>query len=419
VNIGGRNEMKKILIIVFLASILLLAPMTTAVNKVEISDKNSNDEVPEIHITNDDRGKINLFIENNFQGEDKNQAYSIRDEIIKPTEKEDEFNIDLIALADAIQEYGFQEIPEEELNETYDIAQQQGLQAACDYLNSLIQEYWHIINGELIKDLFGQLVDKIIELIINRLGWLYEFFDRSVNLFVDGVNLVVDYIKPILVIIVVSVVKVINDLLAIPQLFSNLIKLLFEQEFQQFIDTTIAFTTEFADDLVALVEEIKSLVTDQTILNYLDDVEKYFTWLDGAPWTENIEVSGVVKKNFAVFAGATVTCRGQSTITDSNGRYSMSVEVIPSNDSFPPNVYYGMHNCQITVSYNGNIWKQTPRILSYCFSGGEIVWPFFVVKIKPKYINLREIMMERFNNLLYRFQELFPNLFTNINRLSV
>lgn len=411
--------MKKILIIVFLASILLLAPMTTAVNKVEISDKNSNDEVPEIHITNDDRGKINLFIENNFQGEDKNQAYSIRDEIIKPTEKEDEFNIDLIALADAIQEYGFQEIPEEELNETYDIAQQQGLQAACDYLNSLIQEYWHIINGELIKDLFGQLVDKIIELIINRLGWLYEFFDRSVNLFVDGVNLVVDYIKPILVIIVVSVVKVINDLLAIPQLFSNLIKLLFEQEFQQFIDTTIAFTTEFADDLVALVEEIKSLVTDQTILNYLDDVEKYFTWLDGAPWTENIEVSGVVKKNFAVFAGATVTCRGQSTITDSNGRYSMSVEVIPSNDSFPPNVYYGMHNCQITVSYNGNIWKQTPRILSYCFSGGEIVWPFFVVKIKPKYINLREIMMERFNNLLYRFQELFPNLFTNINRLSV
>ena len=118
--------------------------------------------------------------------EDIDDAYDIIDLIISPTNNENnDYEIDIIALADAIQTYGFQEIPDDELTATYDVASQQGLEAAVDYLNSLIHEYWNIINGELIKDLFGQLIDKIIELIVDRLGWTYDFFNKSVNILIS------------------------------------------------------------------------------------------------------------------------------------------------------------------------------------------------------------------------------------------
>lgn len=402
--------MKKIIIIIFLAIIMLIAPMTTAVKTTDASTYEG--ETPEFEISQEDLNKIYLFIETYFEEEaDKNLAYDIVNDIIG-----EDLKFDLLAFADAIQEYGFQEIPEEELDATYDIAEQQGLQAAFDYLNSLIHEYWNIINGELIKDLFGQLIDKIMDLIIDRLGWTYEFFNRSVNLFVEGVNVVINYIKPALVIIAVSVVKVINDILTIPQLFSDLIKQLFSLEFQAFIDSIIEFTENIAEDFAALIQDVNNLVNDQTISNYLTDLEGFFIWLDGKPWEESIEVTGVIKKNFAALAGATVTCRGQTTTTDENGRYSFTADVIPDDDSFPPNVYYGMHNCQITVSYNGEVLKNSPAKLSYVFSGGKIDWAFSAFSSKPKDTAFNSPIITRLYSILEWVYSLFPQFFQNLQQ---
>jgi len=402
--------MKKILIIIFLATIMLIAPMTTAIKTTDPSTYEG--ETPEFEISQEDLNKIYLFIETYFEEEaDKNLAYDIVNDIIG-----EDLKFDLLAFADAVQEYGFQEIPEEEINATYDIAVQQGLQAAVDYLNSLVNQYWNIINGELSKDLFGQLIDKIMDLVIDRLGWTYEFFNESASLFVEGVNLVVNYIKPALVVIAVSVVKVINDILAIPKLFSDLIKQLFNLEFQAFIDEIIEFTENTAQDFAALIQDVNNLVNNQTISNYLYDLEGFFTWLDGKPWEEGIEVTGVVKKNFAVLSGATVTCRGQTTTTDENGRYSFTVDVIPDNDSFPPNVYYGMHNCQITVSNNGEVLKISPAKLSYVFSGGKIDWAFAAFSSKPKDTGFKSPLISRLYNILEWVYSLFPQFFQNLQQ---
>ena len=367
--------MKKILIVVFLAIIMLMAPITTATQAVKATT--SNVDPPQFFITVADYAMISYFIETNFEdGEEKNLAKSIRDDIIS-----ENLEINITALADAAQEYGFQKIPEDELLAILDI---EDPEEAFEELNLLIYEYWNIINGELIKDLFGQLIDKIIELVKDRLGWVHEFLDRSVTLFVDGVNLAINYIKPAVILIAVSVVLVINDILSIPNLFSELLNKLFELEFQAFIGLIIDFIEVFANDFAALIQNVKNLVNNETIKNYLTDLQGFFTWLDGKPWQDQIEISGVVRKIIGgPLVGATITCRGETTTTDSNGRYSFKVN--PSNtadDSFPAYEWYGMHNCTITVSKDGEVLKQTPFRLSYSFSGGKIDWSFLVLKGK-------------------------------------
>ncbi len=88
---------------------------------------------------------------------------------------------------------------------------------------------------------------------------------------------------------------------------------------------------------------------------------------------------------------------------------------LPDEDSFPEFEYYGMHNCQITVSKDGEVLKQTPTILSYAFSGGEINWPFIIPKAKNIDISFRTILIERLNSMMERFHAFFPYFFRNIN----
>ena len=207
-----------------------------------------------------------------------------------------------------------------------------------------------------------------------------------------------------------------------PQLFRDLITDLFQKDpdFYSFIDRITTFTEDFAGDVSDLIQAAIDIVNNEQLKAYLTSIQGFVNWLGDKPWDDQIQVVGVARYNLGYLVGGTVTCRGISTTTDSNGKFSFYVN--PSNTdntSFPPNEWYGMHDCTITVSKDGQVLKQSLPKLSYVFSGGKIEWPFVIVKSKPKYTSLREIMMEKFNNLLLRLQELFPNLFRNINRLGV
>ena len=373
---------------------MLMVPITSSVKTENISVKNN--EMPKFYITEKDLLIINDFIDNNFEGENLTKAQNIVSDIIM-----DDLEVNITALADAIVRYGFNPIPEEELDSV----------TSFDELNQLIEEYWNIVDGEFVRSIFGELIDKIIELIQDRLGWLYDFFDRSVTLVTDGINLVYDYIQPALLLISILIVKVVNHILSIPDYISDLLKDLFGGEYNEFIDGIVNFTEEFAGDFADLVQQVIDLLTNQPLKSYFEDIKQYVLWLDSKPWEATILVEGVVRKNLGYFEGATITCRGQSYTTNSNGEYSFYIEPNPSDDSFPPNVYYGMHNCQITVSYNGEVLKETPKLLSYCFSGGKITWPFLVIKGKSREIGIQTDLSEKLNLIFERIQIFLSNFF--------
>jgi len=408
--------MKRIFIAIFLLIIMLMVPVTTATKTADIPKiKNilpNNIDPPQFYITVEELNGLYNYIDENFEDEeDRTAAYELVEEIIST-----DLEVDIIQLADASEEYGYRFIPDTELNQV----------TSKEELNDLLNEYW-VKNGGLIENLFGDLVNKIIELIKGRLGWIYHFFTEGGSLFVKGVNLIVGFIQGIKNLeIAKGFVSIVNVIISVSiYYFSKSIKDLFSLNIKAFLDTMANFTQAFTNEIIILIEWVKSTLEAigeefQPLVDYLAEVTVFIDWLvNDEPWNDQIKVSGVVSLNAVLLEGATVTCRGTSDITDSNGQFSFYVNPNPDENSFPPNEWFGMHNCVIIVSKDGNVLKETPSKLSYVFSGGEINWIFFIIKGKPKNINLRTIIIEKLNNILERILMFLPNFFKIINRADI
>jgi len=387
--------MKKILIAIFIAILMLMVPVTTVGKTINKPEKINNfEEAPKIYITEEERIQLNEFIENNFEGDNKVQAYTIVNDVIN-----EDLEVDLVELSNALIQYTYNPIPQELLDNV----------ASKSELNQLIYDYWGVTPNGFVEKLFGSLINKIIEIIKDRLGWFYQLFKDGTKLFYDGITLFVDIIKPAALVIALLFVNIVNEILSAPQVFADAIKELFQLEYDNFLDILTSFTHQFNEDLNALIDAIIEFISNPDIESYLTEIQDFIGWLDENPWEDPIKVSGGVTLNFLLpFEGATITCLGQSDMTDSNGRFEFYVDPYPREDSFPPNKLYGMHNCEVTVSKDGEVLKQSPKLLSYVFSGGEISWEFFVVKSKTS--DRRIILFEIFENLIKNIQSLFPNL---------
>jgi len=406
--------MKKIIIAFFLTVMLLMVPVSTVGKTVNIpSEKiflNADDESPVIYITVEELLVLNLFIDQNFEGDLKIQAEAILEEIISYDQEYRLYIIDVDELADALDVYGFkQPIPDHLLNS-------QNIQTKAELLD-LIDEYWGASDSP-----FKGLIEKIIDIIKPRLGWMYDLVFYGGTLFVNGINLAIDFIELIQNLeIAIIFATMFNLIVSIPlYYFSQTIRTLFNLDVEGFFEIieefTGAFTTQLSDlvDLIEAVLELLGPVFDD-IKDYVAQISDFVDWLTNPvkPWQGEITVSGVAKTFLgAPYTGAEVTCRGVTVVTDSQGRFEFTVQ--PSNDaedSKPENSWYGVHNCVITVSKDGVVKKQTPVKLSYVFSGGEITWPFFIIKVRSRDTTLRTIFAERLNLFLQRFQFLFPNIF--------
>jgi len=381
--------MKKIFVAFFMAFIMLMIPVTSVAQTQHIENISKlsalNDDLPKIFITAEERDELNQYIENNFNDDLKDDALGVVNSIIN-----DDLEVDTIALAEALDHYGYHPIPQDKL--TVDITESE--------LKQLLEEYWGVVDGVFTRNLFGNLINKIIDLIRGRLGWMYQLFTDGVYLFREGVRLVIDYIQ-LPIVVIVAFISIINQILAIPQLLSNLVKLLFSLKFSDFINTVLDFVHEFGQDLSDMINAVKQLLNDfVSIKEYLGEIQAFIVWLAGEPWKQPILVTGAVKKNMLPLAGATIICRGQTTKTDSNGEFSFYVNSTPDDDSVPPGQWYGMHNCAITVSENGEILKESPKLLSYAFSGGEINWVFRIWKSRSSSM----ILHSRVEQVLQKIQ---------------
>jgi len=414
-KLGGK-KMKRIFIAIFLVIIMIIVPVTTAIKTADMPKMSNispnNVDPPQFYITIEELYGLYNYIDDNFEDEkDKTAVYELVGEIISF-----DLEVDIVQLADASEEYGYRFIPDTELDQV----------TSKEKLNDLLNEYW-VKNGGLIENLFGDLVNKIIELIKGRLGWIYQFFTEGGSLFVEGVNLIVGFIQGIKNLeIAKGFVSIVNVIISVSiYYFSQSIKDLFSLNIKAFLDTMANFTQAFTNEIIVLIDWVTSTLEAigdefQPLVNFLAEVSVFIDWLvNDEPWNNQIKVCGVVSLNAVLLEGATVICRGISDITDSDGQFSFYVNSNPDENSFPPNEWFGMHDCVITVSKDGSVLKETPGKLSYVFSGGEINWIFFIIKGKPKNINLRTIIIEKFNSILEKIHMFLPNFFKIINRVDI
>lgn len=399
--------MKKIIIAIFCAALMLVLPITstalnTSVKSTLISA--NNDEMPTIFITMEQKAELDNFVNSIADNTAKQEAKSLVNTIA--ILEKDHYKIDMEALANALSRIGFRPIPEEKLNPDNILTIDE------QYLNQLLDEYWGLNNWKFKNNPIGDLIQKIIGMIKDRLGWVYKFFSDGISLFIDGVTLLADFVKQqvnVAVAVSATFVLIINELLAAPEKIKDLIGLLFDRDFQGFMDKALEIKDEFVGNCKDFIDGIRQFITNFASLNaYVDEVYAFLNWIDSNPWMEPIQITGVVKRNGIPLPGATVTCRGVSVTTDSNGRFDFSVSSTPGENSLPPGEWYGMHNCQIKVTENGELLKETPNLLSYSFSDGKIQWTFLTIKSRSK--EIKESISKIIDDILLRIQTMFSTL---------
>ncbi len=395
--------MKKVFIACFFTIIMLLVPITSVAKTSNIPKiknlYNATLSTPEIYLTKNQLREINKFINYNFKGEDKTQAENIRDYIIDSKS----LKVDIAKLANALLEYSYQPIPQEELD----------LVKTKEQLEQLIELFW-------VLDLFGALVFLITSMVANRLGWLYTLINDGYDLFSKGIQLTIRIIDESID-LVLDFVDAVNLILTIPQVFSDMMEKLFNQNFNEFLNIfenfINNFVTDFSNLILSLIDVFLFIPEIWNFLKY--QLAPFFEWILGAHWKDDIHVYGIILKNLMPLKEADVKCRGKTGKTNQYGVFDFDIDVIPSEDSFPPNEYYGMHNCKITVEKDGKILSETLDILSYAFSGGTITWPIFIRTPRAKTVGFGTLFLERFYNFLQRFYILIPNFLKQSNRIDI
>jgi hypothetical protein len=390
--------MRQVFLATFIALMLVLVPITTASKTANVTFiKNvtsQNTGMPRFFITETQHSELINFIESNYEGEDKEEANDIMNSIISS-----DLEVDPIKLAEAWTTYGYQSIPQEEIDNA----------ETPQALEVLIEAYWLLNN-------FANLVLFITSLIANRLGWLYYLINTGLQLFVEGLGLVIEFIY-ISFNLIKAFVSAVNQILTIPQVFAEALEELFSQQYAEFIFTLGDFVSGFAISFVDLLEGLILLLEEFVkIVDYLKDIVGYFLWIKSEPWTQHILITGFVRKNLLFpIEGATVTCRGQSTTTNEKGEFYFYIDPAPDETSIPPNEYYGMHNCKITIEKDGKILKESNTLLSYVFSLGYLYFPCLVFGGKSKSESFNYNIMERSSNLMARIQVLVEFFFLKIN----
>lgn len=399
--------MRKIVIVCFLALLMLLAPLSSVAHNIEtLEEENESEsiELPEFYLSDEDQLKIKNYVNSNFFGEERIQANEIVDKIISSDGR-----INVIELFESLAIYGYPIIDESKLEAI----------SNKEELNQLLDQYWGVKDGVLIDNIFGNLINKIIELIQNRLGWLHYFLDEGGNVFIQGVRLIVN-LSHLPLAILKAFVGVVNLILLIPQYIVELVTSIFKLDFNEFVDTFVEIIEGFAGSIVNLINETLKLIQNEIIRNYLFRVKDFFGWLDTKPWQAPILIKGVVRVNGLLCKNADVEVKGVTSRTDNNGRYSFYVNPVPLDDSIPSGKYYGLHNCSITVSRNGEVLRVTPTVLSFVFSGGILTWPFLIIKNRSN-ANDKEYsisIFERINSLMERIYTFFYSILYKFNEIK-
>lgn len=247
-------------------------------------------------------------------------------------------------------------------------------------------------------DIVDDVLNFILELIIERLGWVYDFLEITSEVMRDAQNLWGDKSLPKEIISELDLlIENLNEL-------QTLTTLLIEGKYVQFLETwDLGLIVE---DITEIIESIETIANDFGILagdisRFVGDVGNLINWLRNKAWEHPIHVYGRVMESAKGLSNVTIRCRGVSSITDEEGNFSFFVNSTPDNHSIPPDTYFGIHQCIITAETK-DILKEIPAEFSYVFSDGGIYWIFF--------INDDSVHKENFRNFYFHSPRLWSRM---------
>lgn len=241
---------------------------------------------------------------------------------------------------------------------------------------NMLEEYGFekVYNNEQTTELTDDFFMFLLEMIQDRLGWVYDFYQKTSNIIYDAQNLWNDKDLP------KEIIDEINTLIEQLKELQVLLTYLVEKQY-------IAFLKAWSpgiiiQDLTEIITTIESLATNIGILvgdiqRFIFDVSDFISWFSNEPWKQPIHIYGQVMKGIFGVANISVSCYGESSITDSEGYFDFYVNCTPTNDSIPPDSYYGLHQYIVSIDHNTEE-KKSPDELSYVFSDGGIYWLFIL-----------------------------------------
>jgi hypothetical protein len=329
---------KEMSIALFMTILFLCLPITQAVSCDEVNKIYTNVSAVssfKVKLTEEQLLSFNDFINSIPSVEDQNIAKSIADQILS-----EDKGIDIDRFGEILREYGFENV-------------------------SSYQE---------TTDIVDDVLNFIMELIIERLGWVYDLLEKTTNVLSDAQRLWEDKSLPREIITEIGLlIENLNEL-------QNLATLLTEGKYVQFLRAwSIGIIIE---DIKEIIQSIEIIASDFGILTgdisrFISETSNFMNWLSGNPWEQPIRVYGKVIESTKGLSNVTIRCRGMTSTTDAEGNFSFFVNSTPDDHSIPPDVYYGIHQCIITAENNGTL-KETPVEFSYVFSDGGIYWLFLM-----------------------------------------
>lgn len=387
--------MKKVVIASFFAILMLMVPFTSATQTI----KNSNDKVTsdnngeiQFYITEKDYKEITNYIEYYIPDDRKAEAYEILDDITTPHEIYG-YHVDMTILGEKWVEYGFHSIDPD-------------LIANADTLEILEA----LLRAEWVFDILGEFVNFITSItpIRNRLGWFHRVLNDMYTFCKEGAYIVIDISVNTLQQLQ-ALADVVNFIISVPETLYLAMDDLIKGDGAAFKDKISNLLYEFAQVTIGIIPYAIGLLSAfERIANFLGVLFDFIVdMLTETPWNNKILVQGSVFKNFP--EDVTITCRGQSTSV-SQGTFYFSIDVNPDETSIPANEYYGIHDCQITVEQDGEILKQSSKILSYVFSDGSISWIFIIIKGRSRSAGFNTLIMEKIYSFFAWIQLKFPIL---------
>lgn len=345
---------KEMSIALFITILFLCMPITQTLSCDDVNKINESVSTAssfKVKLTDEQIQSFNDFIENIPSIEDKIIAQGIADQILS-----DDKEIDIHRFGELLREYGFENI-------------------------SRYQE---------TTDIVDDVLNFIMQLIIERLGWVYDLLQKTLDLLSDTQRLWND--KSLPKEIITEMALLIENLKEL----QNLATLLLEGNYGQFLK---AWTPGIIiEDITEIIQSIETLANDfgtltGDIARFISDTNNFINWLNDKPWEQPIHIYGKVMKSAIGLSNVTIHCRGITNTTGEEGNFSFFVNSTPDNQSIPPDVYYGIHQCIITAEYNG-ITKETPVEFSYVFSDGGIYWVFLMDKDSVRKGNTQNVHLQ-------------------------
>ena len=332
--------LKKIFLAFFVAILFLCMPITQIISCDEVNKINGTINTIstfKVKLTEKQLQSLNDFIDKLSSIEDKNIAKSIIFQVLSNNKE-----LDVFRFGELIREYGYENI-------------------------SYYQETTNIVDD---------LLNLIMHLITERLGWVYNLLQKTSDLISDIQQLWNDKSLP---------KEILTELRLLIETFrelQNLITFLIQGNYWQFLKAWAPGI--IIQDITGLIQSIEKLANDFGILTgdiarFISDASNFINWFAEKPWEQPIHIYGRVMKLTTGISNVTIRCRGITNVTDKEGYFSFFVNSTPDNHSIPPNINYGIHQCIITAEKNG-IMKETPAEISYVFSEGGIYWVFLMNK---------------------------------------